>query len=90
MDKERKIGEEGNGEIEEEREEESSIGKAKSSVALLGDLEELKQKVDRYHARRSLEDFPEVKASGEAVVTCYKYVKSTWNPKAIPILSVLI
>jgi MICOS complex subunit MIC19 len=49
-------------------------GGAKSSTALMGDLEEVRQKVDRFKTRRDLTDFPEVKVKGEAVVSCFKCV----------------
>ncbi|KAI0075806.1 hypothetical protein K474DRAFT_1355581 [Panus rudis PR-1116 ss-1] len=51
--------------------EEGSTGSVKSSAALLGDLEEVRQKVERYH-RRSLESEPELQAKGQAVAACYK------------------
>ncbi|KAF8652687.1 hypothetical protein AX16_004192 [Volvariella volvacea WC 439] len=47
-------------------------GSVKHSAALLGDLEELKNKVDKYHAKKGLEVFPSVKADSEAVVNCYR------------------
>jgi len=49
-------------------------GNVKNSTVLLGDLEEIRQKVDRYHARASLTDHPEVKEAREAVVSCYQCV----------------
>lgn len=49
-------------------------GTVKSSTALLGDLEELRSKVDRFKTRRELEDYAQVQAKGEAVVSCYKCV----------------
>lgn len=52
--------------------EEGSAGSVKSSAALLGDLEELREKVDRFQSRRALTEFPEVQATSEAVVSCYK------------------
>ncbi|KZT66722.1 hypothetical protein DAEQUDRAFT_444004 [Daedalea quercina L-15889] len=51
---------------------EGSAGTVKSSAALLGDLEELRSKVDRFKARRELEGYTEVQAKGQAVVSCYK------------------
>lgn len=53
--------------------EEGSTGSLKSSAALMGDLEEVRQKVERYH-RRSLEAEPELQAKSQAVAACYKYV----------------
>jgi altered-inheritance-of-mitochondria protein 13 len=49
-------------------------GSVKSSAVLLGDLEEIRGKVDRYQQRREPNDLPSLKASGEAVISCYKYV----------------
>ncbi|GJE97931.1 MICOS complex subunit mic19 [Phanerochaete sordida] len=49
-----------------------AAGGVKSSAALMGDLEELRQKVERFQTRRALSEFPEVQAKTEAVVNCYK------------------
>ena len=49
-------------------------GDVKNSTVLLGDLEEVRQKVDRYRIRASLADLPEVKEAREAVASCYRYV----------------
>ncbi len=49
-------------------------GDVKNSTALLGDLEEVRQKVDRYRARASLADHPDVKKASEAVASCYRCV----------------
>lgn len=49
-------------------------GDVKNSTALLGDLEEVRQKVDRYRARASLAEHPEVKHASEAVASCYRCV----------------
>ncbi len=49
-------------------------GDVKNSTALLGDLEEVRQKVDRYRARASLTDHLGVKEAREAVASCYQYV----------------
>jgi len=54
-----------------------TYGDVKSSPALLGDLEEIRAKVDRFQVRRNLDDFPVVKESGEAVVSCYKLNSSS-------------
>ncbi|KAG6865287.1 hypothetical protein C0991_003747 [Blastosporella zonata] len=48
-----------------------------SSLELMGDLEEIRGKVDRYQSRRDLTDFPEVKSAGEAVVSCYRANQAT-------------
>ncbi|KAI0303448.1 hypothetical protein B0F90DRAFT_1372893 [Multifurca ochricompacta] len=47
-------------------------GDIKNSTALLGDIEEVRQKVDRYRARASLTDHPEVKKAGETIASCYR------------------
>jgi altered-inheritance-of-mitochondria protein 13 len=52
--------------------DEVAEGDAKNSTTLMGDLEEIRTKVDRFQARRQLSDYPAVKESGEAVVLCYK------------------
>lgn len=52
----------------------AAAGSVKSSAALMGDLEEVRSKVDRYQAKRELTEFPDVKENGEAVIACYKYV----------------
>ena len=49
-------------------------GGVKSSAALMGDLEEIRSKVDRFKERRGLKDFPTVKAGAEAVAECYRCV----------------
>ncbi|KAI6028970.1 hypothetical protein EDC04DRAFT_149838 [Pisolithus marmoratus] len=50
---------------------------AKNSATLIGDLEEIRAKVDRYQSRRQLGDFPSVSEAGEAVVSCYRSNEST-------------
>ncbi|KAI0253904.1 hypothetical protein BJV78DRAFT_138330 [Lactifluus subvellereus] len=52
-------------------------GNVKNSTVLLGDLEEVRQKVDRYRARASLVDHPEVKEASEAVASCYRTNSTT-------------
>jgi MICOS complex subunit MIC19 len=49
-------------------------GDIKNSTALLGDLEEVRQKVERYRERASLTDHLGVKEAREAVASCYQYV----------------
>lgn len=49
-------------------------GVVKNSTVLLGDLEEIRQKVDRYRVRASLADHVGVKEAREAVASCYQYV----------------
>ena len=50
-------------------------GDVKNSTVLLGDLEEVRQKVDRYRTRASLTEHPEVKKAREAIASCYQYVR---------------
>ncbi len=47
-------------------------GDVKNSTVLLGDLEEVRQKVDRYRERASLMDHLGVKQAREAVASCYQ------------------
>lgn len=49
-------------------------GDIKNSTVLLGDLEEIRQKVERYRERASLTDHLSVKEAREAVASCYQYV----------------
>ena len=49
-------------------------GDIKNSTVLLGDLEEIRQKVERYRERASLTDHLSVKEAREAVTSCYQYV----------------
>lgn len=58
-------------------EEEGSAGNVRSSAALQGDLEELRTKVERFQSRRALNEFPDVQAASEAVVSCYKSYPAT-------------
>ena len=51
---------------------EDTIGEVKSSATLLGDLEEIRQRVEKYQARQELVDHPDLKSKGEAVVSCYR------------------
>ncbi|KAI0371842.1 hypothetical protein BV20DRAFT_965142 [Pilatotrama ljubarskyi] len=53
-------------------EDATSAGSVKSSAALMGDLEELRQKIEKYHARQDSEELSDVRAKGEAVVSCYR------------------
>ena len=48
------------------------VGSVKSSAALMGDLEEIRSKVDRFHSRQEAEGIHVVKEKGEAVVSCYR------------------
>ncbi|KAI1790693.1 hypothetical protein LXA43DRAFT_1014579 [Ganoderma leucocontextum] len=53
-------------------EEAGPAGSVKSSAALMGDLEELRQKVEKYHARQNSEELSAVRTKGEEVVLCYQ------------------
>ncbi len=67
LDRERSMtGNEGDGD--------GAHGDVKNPTVLLGDLEEVRQKVDRYRARASLTEHPEVKEAREAIASCYRYV----------------
>lgn len=55
-------------------------GDVKNSTVLLGDLEEIRQKVDRYRVRASLADHLGVKEAREAVASCYQYVLLSLSP----------
>lgn len=57
---------------EESEADDGAAGGVKSSTALMGDLEEVRRKVEKYHARHNLEGLSEVQAKGEAVTSCYK------------------
>lgn len=57
---------------ESESEEQGTAGTVKSSAALMGDLEELRSKVERFHARHEMQDYSTVQAKGEAVKSCYQ------------------
>lgn len=54
--------------------DEDGAGKIRNSAALMGDLEEIKQKVDRFQSRRELDAMETVKDSREAVLSCYRLV----------------
>ena len=57
---------------EESEAEDGAAGGVKSSTTLMGDLEEVRRKVEKYHSRHNLEGLSEVQAKGEAVTSCYK------------------
>lgn len=52
----------------------STHGGLKTGVAIIGDLEEIREKVDKFQTRRQLGDFPSVKETAEAIALCYTYV----------------
>lgn len=78
LDRERSMA----GEESESDEEETAAGSVRSSAVLMGDLEEVRQKVERFQSRRALSEFPEVQAKSEAVVSCYRCVPSYEQPFA--------
>jgi altered-inheritance-of-mitochondria protein 13 len=49
-----------------------AVGSVKSSASLAGDLDEVQKKVERYHAKRSADDYPVVKEQRDALVSCYR------------------
>jgi MICOS complex subunit MIC19 len=53
-------------------EQSEAVGAVKSSESLMGDLDEVQKKVEKYHARWNLEDYRLVKEQGEALVSCYR------------------
>jgi len=52
----------------------ASVGDVKNSAALLGDLEEVRIKVERYHTNRNMSEFPGIDASSAALVECYRLI----------------
>ncbi|KAF6764932.1 hypothetical protein DFP72DRAFT_326139 [Ephemerocybe angulata] len=50
----------------------SSSGDVKTSATLFGDLEEIRNKINKYHAKRDLSAHPEVQQAGSVLVECYK------------------
>lgn len=49
-------------------------GRVRNSAALLGDLEEVRAKIEKYQANKKTAEYPEVEASGAAVAECYRCV----------------
>jgi MICOS complex subunit MIC19 len=49
-------------------------GKVRSSLSLQNDLNEIRQKVDRYHQRKEFEGVKEAEQKAQAVAECYKFV----------------
>jgi altered-inheritance-of-mitochondria protein 13 len=58
-------------------------GDIKNSTVLLGDLEEVRQKVEKYRERASLTDHLSVKVAREAVASCYQYVPPPPEPESL-------
>lgn len=54
--------------------ESGAHGDVKNSTVLLGDLEEVRQKVEKYRERANLTDHLGIKKAREAVASCYQYV----------------
>ncbi|KAJ3805766.1 hypothetical protein F5876DRAFT_51281, partial [Lentinula aff. lateritia] len=52
----------------------AGAGSVKSSAALLGDLEEIRSKIDRFQIRKNLASYLGLKASQDVLVSRYKYV----------------
>lgn len=50
------------------------VAQVKSTSSLQSDLEEIQQKVNRFHRRQNLEDVPEVHEAKERVTQCYACV----------------
>lgn len=57
-------------------EDESTAGSVKNSAVLLGDLEDIRSKIERHQSSKTAPEFPEVEAHGKAVADCYKWVVS--------------
>ncbi|TFK55325.1 hypothetical protein OE88DRAFT_1623751 [Heliocybe sulcata] len=52
-------------------------GQVKSTTALLGDVDELRKQVERFHSKKEEEDFVGARTRGEAVVQCFRNNPST-------------
>jgi len=50
----------------------SGIGAVQTSAALMGDLEEVRGKIEKFQVRRTLQDWPQVRESREKVMECYR------------------
>ncbi|KAF8964128.1 hypothetical protein BDZ97DRAFT_1919356 [Flammula alnicola] len=55
----------------------SQVGNVRNSAALLGDLEEIRAKIEKYQSNKKSPEYPEVEASSAAVAECYKKSKGT-------------
>lgn len=76
IDRERRLAvprEDEDEDVEGHAENGSIDGAVRSSASLMEDLKQVQSKVERFHQRRSLNDVPEVKASSESLVECYRY-----------------
>ncbi|KDR81354.1 hypothetical protein GALMADRAFT_89183 [Galerina marginata CBS 339.88] len=50
----------------------STTGNIRNTAALLGDLEEIRAKIERHQSNKRSPEFPEVEANAAAVAKCYK------------------
>lgn len=50
----------------------STAGDVKTSATLFGDLEEVRGKIEKYHAKKDMSGHPEIQEAGNAVVDCYR------------------
>jgi altered-inheritance-of-mitochondria protein 13 len=71
LDKERSMA---GAENQTEGENSSGAGNVKSGPLLLGDVDEVRKKVDRFNSKREQTEFTTVRSLGEDVVKCYQYV----------------
>lgn len=55
-----------------DREKDAESPSSANSTILLGDLDELRTKIDRFQARRSIDHLPEVKADAQQLSLCFK------------------
>ncbi|KAF8321777.1 hypothetical protein DL93DRAFT_2210044 [Clavulina sp. PMI_390] len=77
LDRETALAKGGEADGEAEQVVESADGEVEaknlaSSVALQSELEEVQRKVERFHQRRQLDEYPEVRDAKEAVIQCYQ------------------
>lgn len=72
LDRERGMA--GDASSPEHAEGDSTVGDIKSSAVLMGDLEEVRSKIEKFQSRRELAELPTLRAKGDAVVSCYKCV----------------
>ncbi|THH27632.1 hypothetical protein EUX98_g6555 [Antrodiella citrinella] len=68
LDRERELA----GEESATEDDAQAAGGVKSSAAMIGDLEDLKHKVDRYQKRRDDSSVSDLQAKSLAVVNCYR------------------
>ncbi|KAF8876027.1 hypothetical protein CPB84DRAFT_1796156 [Gymnopilus junonius] len=56
--------------------DDNTTGNVKNSTVLLGDLEDIRAKIERHQSSKAGPEFPEVEAHGKAVADCYKKNKN--------------